>query len=298
MAQTNRGELILARKWCHRTICLAWFQMYFMHESSVPFSCLPKRIRPIFIRYSPCSCFSHFFFSLVSPCLILRNEQDEAFADTVSQIKPTTVTLSYLWVLNYKWEVTLNVLPLHVRLRCCSFFSSSRTRHNTRPFVCFCECVYHMHACIHVLRSVCTLRIRGPSICSFAICARRGNIVQKAFSRSFHFRLPPSPLCRSALSHDPLRAQMLNIWAAIKCFHYAVVLLSRNFAVTMTILCIVNFQNITRFVVGNYTLVAVAIAISTATIVVVAAVIIVVIIIMAHIVFRCASLSRNKQLLN
>lgn len=62
--------------------------LVFLPFSSHPFHRL-KRIRPIFIRW-----FS-FFRSLVIVS-DLANEEDEAFSDAVSQIKPTTVTSSHL----------------------------------------------------------------------------------------------------------------------------------------------------------------------------------------------------------
>lgn len=112
---------------------------------------------------------SLYFFLLFSLFILsdLANEHDEAFRDAVSQIKPTTVPLSYLWVLNNKSEVTLNVLPLHVRLLHFSFYFALVTISDRFVDI---RLLLYVIACIASMSRY-TFRIRGPSICSFAVCA-------------------------------------------------------------------------------------------------------------------------------
>lgn len=170
------------QKWCHRTICLA-FSTYFMYESFLFLNLVLILISFLHIHIAARSGYDQFsfviscvFFSLLSLVILsdLANEQDEAFSDAVSQTKPTTVTSSHLWVLNYKSEVKLNVLPLHVRFLfpgtfCDHFvyilFAFACDGDYTCTYVCLYACVYAI---------LYTIRIRGLSICSFAIHTLRG----------------------------------------------------------------------------------------------------------------------------
>lgn len=225
------------------------------------------------------------------------NEEDEAFSDAVSQIKPTTVTSSHLWVLNYKSEVKLNVLCV-----ACSL-SFSSTSHILRPF---CVHVFAFvcdsdYTCMYVCTSVHSESAgfqfaRLPfipfgehhieSICSFSVCLVRP--LHTVLLTDFQLELT----IWAAIN----RSMLLSGWIVIlrwrwQCFAFEFpkhnYICSRELHACCCCWC-------------HYTTIVVTTVATAATSAASAAVIIIIIVfsVVAHIVFRCVFLSRNKQLLN
>lgn len=198
--QTNSSRAHSKQKWCHRTICLGFLDVFYVWESLIFVSIYICRCRNGYDQFS--------FVTLLIPLslasligLILWNAQ-LIRRRCLSKLKPY----------NCYSKLFMSVeLQMRSDVKCYSIVCSSsniffRTRHNTRDVCLLLWMWLHTHAClVHSKMYILNPRALNLLVCN---CALRGTS-QKTFS----------PLFPSSFSHVHaiFCSNMLNVWTSIKC---------------------------------------------------------------------------------